>query len=291
MTMFDNNLTREARKALTALKEQGMTKLILDLRNNPGGALPAATGVADLLLPQGLTITDVEMHYKPSIGGIQIPGMGGDQTYTTKTRSDFEEMPMVLLINNASASASELLAGALQDHKRGKLIGETTYGKGVGQSPIPLMSMGGGGGFSLPDRFLYLTVLRYKLPSGRDINHKGVAPTVEVKAKTPSKERFLAAWKVRTSGAIEKYLDARWEEHKDAFKALAEADRFETSGYPGFDAFCGGLRSELTRDEIREELRRAIRRRFTVTEDVQYVCDLQTDLQLQYALVEMLDHK
>ena len=291
MTIFDNNLQREVGKGLAELKKQGMTKLILDVRNNPGGALPAATAVADLFLPQNLTITDVEMYYKPSLGGIQIPGVGGDQKYTTKKKSEFEELPMAVLINHASASASELLAGALQDHKRGRLVGETTYGKGVGQSPIPLMSMGSGGAFSLPDRFLYLTVLRYSLPSGRSINHKGVEPTVEFKQKKPSKDAFLAAHKVRTSGAIDRYLDERWESQKTTFKALADADQFETKGYPDFEALYGSLKTSLSKDAFRAELRRGIRRRLTVTEDVQFVCDLETDTQLQYALVELLDGK
>jgi len=290
-TIFDNNLQREVKKGLQAMKDQGMTKLIFDLRNNPGGALPAATGVADLFLPQNLTITEVKMHYKPSFGGIPLPG-GGDQTYTTKAKSDFEELPMEVLINRASASASELLAGALQDHKRGRLVGETTYGKGVGQSPIPLMSMPGtGGGLGLPDRFLYLTVLHYTLPSGRSINHTGVSPTVEFKEKKPAKDSFLALWKVRTSGAIEKYLDARWETNAELFKKLAEKDNFDAANYPDFDALFKGLRTTLSRDDVRTEVRRTIRRRLTLVDDVQFVCDLQTDAQLQYALVELLDGK
>ena len=291
-TIFDNNLQKEVKKGLQAMKDQGMTKLIFDLRNNPGGALPAATGVADLFLPQNLTITDVKMFYKPSVGGIQIPGMGGDQTYTTKTKSDFEEMPMEILINHASASASELLAGALQDHKRGRLVGETTYGKGVGQTPIPLMSMpGSGGGLGLPDRFLYLTVLRYYLPSGRSINHTGVTPTVEFKEKKPAHDAFLALWKIRTSGAIEKYLDDRWAANVDLFKKLAEKDGFDAAKYPDFDKLFKGLKTTLSQDDVRAEVRRSIRRRLTLVDDVQFVCDLETDAQLQYALVELLDGK
>ncbi|HVR86623.1 MAG TPA: S41 family peptidase, partial [Planctomycetota bacterium] len=149
LTIFDLSLAREVRKALDDLARRGMKGLILDLRHNPGGALPAATAVADLFLPQGLRITNTVSHYKPSIGGLSIPGLSLDQDFVTKVPSPYEAMPMVCLINRASASASELLAGALKDHRRATMIGETTYGKGVGQTPILLSSM-------LMKRYLYL---------------------------------------------------------------------------------------------------------------------------------------
>jgi carboxyl-terminal processing protease len=268
------------------MKEQGMTSLILDLRHNPGGALPASTAVADLFLGQNLLITKVEMHYKPSMFGIEIPGVGGDQEYKTKSKSEFEEMPMRVLVNGASASASELLAGALQDHKRGRLIGEKTYGKGVGQSPILLPSSGGG---MLPERYLYLTVLRYYLPTGRSINHKGVEPDVAYAAKKSSADAFAAAWQVRTSKALADWLDARWAEHKETFKRLAEYDKFETAAYPGFDELHASLKTALSKDDVRAEARRAIRKRLTEQDGAQFVHDLETDTQLQFALVDLLD--
>lgn len=278
LTMFDLKLVSKARSALRALKRKGMKALILDLRHNPGGALPAATGVADLFLPQGLVITRTESNYRPTIFGLKIPGFGGDVDFETKRASEFEEMPMVCLINRASASASELLSGALKDHDRAILVGETTYGKGVGQSPIILTSM-------FMKRYLYLTVMRYTTPDGTQVNHKGVKPAVEAAADRPSPDTFDAIWSLRKTGKIRKYVDRHWG---DAFRLLAEYDGFETGKYPGFDAFYGGLDTKLGRDRVRSELRREARRK-REEEGIVWMADLQSDEVLQRGLVELLD--
>ncbi len=277
LTIFDLDLVKETRSALDQLKKAGMKGLILDLRHNPGGALPAATGVADLFLPQGLAITRTVTHYKPSVGGFPLPAFGGDD-YVTKVRSEYESMPMVLLINHASASASELLSGALKDHGRATLIGETTYGKGVGQTPILLSSM-------LMKRYLYLTVLRYTTPNGTEVDHKGVAPQIACNDGRPTAEQFAAAWELRESGAVEKYRDRHWGPE---LRKLADVDGFETSRYEGFDEFFGGLKTTLSRDEVREEIRRSSRRRME-DEGKVWTSDLQTDKVLQRGLVEILD--
>ncbi|MBI2901406.1 MAG: PDZ domain-containing protein [Planctomycetes bacterium] len=282
MTIFDLKLSSEVRKGLEDLKRRGMKKLILDLRHNPGGALPAATAVADLLLPQGLVITTTESNYKPNLFGIEIPGVGGDQEYKTKVRTDFEEMPLVVLIDRASASASELLAGALQDHRRGKLIGRTTYGKGVGQAPIFLTSV-------FQKRYLYLTVMTYKLPSGRSIHHKGVVPDIDFAEEKPSPETFARIRSLREGGRVAKYVDAAWGGHAGALRRLAKNDGFEWGRYPGFDALYESLETRLSKDEVRAEVRRAVRRRMERTENVVWTSDLETDAQLQRALVELLD--
>jgi carboxyl-terminal processing protease len=278
LTIFDLSLVREVRAALDDLSRQGMKGLILDIRHNPGGALQAATGVADLFLAQGLKITNTVSHYKPSIGGLSLPGMALDQDFVTKVRSPYEEMPMVCLVNRASASASELLAGALKDHRRATLIGETTYGKGVGQAPILLSSM-------LMKRYLYLTVLRYTTPNGTTVDHKGVAPDLPSDDGRPSPELFQAEWALRETGAVEKYRDATWG---PALRRLADVDGFETSGYEGFDAFYGGLKTSLTKDQVREEVRRSARRRME-DEGKTWTTDLQTDRVLQRGLVELLE--
>jgi carboxyl-terminal processing protease len=278
LTIFDLNLVKEARAALRSLSRAGMKGLILDLRHNPGGALPAATGVADLFLAQGLKITNTVSHYKPSVGGFPIPALGGTEDFITKVPSDFETLPMVCLINRASASASELLAGALKDHRRATLIGETTYGKGVGQTPILLSSM-------LMKRYLYLTVMRYTTPNGTEVDHKGVAPDLAMGDGRPGAEKFSAAWELRRSGAAEKYCDAHWGA---VLRKLADVDGFEAGRYEGFEGFYNGLRTSLTKDEVREEIRRSARRRME-DEGKVWMTDLQTDKVLQRGLIEILD--
>jgi carboxyl-terminal processing protease len=279
LTIFDNALLKEVKAALKSLAKAGMRGLILDIRHNPGGALPAATGVADQFLPQNLVIAKTVSHYKPSFGGLAIPGFGGDMDFKTSVLTAFEEMPMVCLVNGASASASELLAGALQDHKRAVLIGEKTYGKGVGQTPIPLSSM-------MMRRYLYLTVMRYTTPFGHVVDHQGIKPDVACVEERMNATTFDAVWNLRRSGEIEKYLEAH---EGKALKDLAETDKFETSRYPGFEAFYGGLKTELPRDVVREEIRRALRRRLAENDGITWVCDLQTDRVLQRGLVEVLD--
>jgi carboxyl-terminal processing protease len=278
LTLFDNALVKETRNALKEMARLGMRGLILDLRHNPGGVLTAATGVADLLLPPGLLITRTVSHYRPSIGGFSLPGLGGDAEYRSHTPGDFKELPMVCLINGASASASELLAGALKDHERAILIGERTYGKGVGQSPILLSSM-------FLKRYLYLTVLRYTTPKGRTVDHEGISPQVLYAEERPSAEAFDALWKIRESGIPKTYVDQHWG---GPLRQLAERDGFDSSRYPGFEEFFQSQKSGLTRDQIREEIRRAARGRLA-DEGTIWVSDLETDRVLQRGLVEMLD--
>lgn len=278
MTIFDTALVRRARTALHQMAREGMKGLILDLRHNPGGALPAATGVADLFLPQGRLITRTVSHYRPSLGGLRLPGFSGEMEFQSKVPSAYEEIPMVVLVNRASASASELLAGALQDHGRAVLIGERTFGKGVGQAPILLNSM-------FLKRYLYLTVLRYVTPQGRPVEGRGVEPDVPCTEERLDAATFDEVWRLRRSGLLEKYLDARWGPR---LRELAETDGFDASRWEGFEDLYRSLETSLTRDQVREELRRAARRRREAEGHV-WVCDLQTDRVLQRGLVELLD--
>jgi carboxyl-terminal processing protease len=280
--MFDLNLAKEVKKGLKSLKEAGMEALILDLRNNPGGALPAATAVADLFLPQGLLITETKSNYQPNLFGLKLPGAGGDQVFKTKKKSEFEKMPLVVLINKASASASELLSGALQDHGRALLVGEKTYGKGVGQSPVMLSSV-------MMKRFLYLTVMEYTLPTGRSIHHKGVEPDVAYSTKKPTAREFALRWKIRNSDVLEKWLKRQWNRNGEKLRELAEYDGFDSGNYPAFDAFYASLDTSLSRDVVRAELRRAIRARVSHEEKRSWVADLETDVQLQRGLVGLLE--
>ena len=154
--------------------------LIFDLRDNPGGLLPEAIKVADIFLEEG-TIVSIKGRAKTH-----------SKTYTAHGNRRKHLYPIVVLINEGSASASEIVAGALRDHHRAVLLGTTTFGKGSVQAVEPLRDGAG----------LKLTIARYYTPSGRSIQAKGVAPDVvvtrrlvpEVKEKTPHhlKEKDLA---------------------------------------------------------------------------------------------------
>ncbi len=152
LSQFSANATQELARAIAALGDRGAKGYILDLRNNPGGLLQAGVGIARLWL------NDVPIVYT-----VNRQGMLGS---FDADRGAITDSPLVVLVNQGSASASEILAGALQDNHRAKLLGETTFGKGLIQSL-----------FELPDDSgLAVTVAKYETPSHHDINKLGITP-------------------------------------------------------------------------------------------------------------------
>lgn len=151
----DQNTFTEFMDNYEQLKSQGMEKMIIDLRDNPGGALNVVCDIADAILPEGL-ITYIE--YKD----------GTRDEYTSDENQI--DMPMAVLINENSASASEVLTGALKDYGKATVVGKTSYGKGVVQSVIPFRD---GSGMSM-------TIAKYYSPNGVCIHGTGIAPDIEV---------------------------------------------------------------------------------------------------------------
>ncbi|HET7434038.1 MAG TPA: S41 family peptidase [Thermoanaerobaculia bacterium] len=145
---FTGTTVRELDEAIAKLQGQGMQKLVLDLRGNPGGLLDAAVGVADHFLQKGQMIVYTKGRTPDSA-----------QEYTAPGTHDRTDVPLVVLANRGSASASEIVAGAIQDHDRGLVIGETSWGKGLVQSVYSLQYGAG----------LALTTSKYYTPAGRNI--------------------------------------------------------------------------------------------------------------------------
>lgn len=145
---FNQDTTEEVRNAISQLKQEGMTSLIIDLRRNPGGLLKQAIQVAETFLPQGIEIVSVRGR----------EGRYPKQTYRSENTNP-ETMPLVVLINGETASASEIVAGAMQDRDRAWIVGEESFGKGLVQTVFRLR---GGTG-------LTLTTAKYYTPSGRSI--------------------------------------------------------------------------------------------------------------------------
>ncbi|PYQ28169.1 MAG: S41 family peptidase [Acidobacteria bacterium] len=145
---FTATTVRELDDAIDKLHEQGMQKLVLDLRGNPGGLLDAAVGVADHFLDKGQMIVYTKGRTSDSA-----------QEYTAPGKHEKFDLPLVVLVNRGSASASEIVAGAIQDHDRGMVVGETSWGKGLVQSVYTLQYGAG----------LALTTSKYYTPSGRNI--------------------------------------------------------------------------------------------------------------------------
>ncbi|MBA1438618.1 MAG: S41 family peptidase [Epsilonproteobacteria bacterium] len=156
VSSFDKKVTKDVAKEIKKYKNS--TKgIILDLRNNPGGLLDQAIGVVDLFVDKGKIVSQ-KGRYKSE-----------DKTYSATTSATLTDVPMVVLVNGGSASASEIVSGALQDHKRAILVGENTFGKGSVQVVLPITE----------DEAIKLTIARYYLPSGRTIQAVGVKPDIE----------------------------------------------------------------------------------------------------------------
>lgn len=159
MSGFDLITEEQFKAALTDLEKQGAQGLILDLRNNPGGYLHIVYAIADELMEKGKMVVYTE------------DKNGNREELITQDDESFEK-PMVVLINENSASASEILAGAIKDHELGKIVGKTSFGKGLVQGSIELED-----GSSIK-----VTVSKYFTPDGNYINKVGIAPDVEVEA-------------------------------------------------------------------------------------------------------------
>ena len=158
---FQSRTAEDARAAVQQLKQDNngnLNGLILDLRNNPGGILSAAVGISDLFLDKGLIV-----YTEGRIDDSRLK-------FNAKPADILDNAPIVVLVNAGSASASEIVAGALQDHKRGVIMGQKTFGKGSVQTVLPISNAAA----------LKLTTARYFTPSGRSIQVSGIEPDVVI---------------------------------------------------------------------------------------------------------------
>ncbi len=153
ITNFARTTATELKTAIDSLKTQGMKRLLIDLRFNPGGLLSSAKEVSELFLKQGQLIVYTKGRYMRNNVSYYASG---------KSEANWDETPLLLLVNGSTASASEILSGAVQDHDVGLIAGQTTFGKGSVQTVFDLP----------PDRALKLTTARYYTPSGRSIHRQ-----------------------------------------------------------------------------------------------------------------------
>lgn len=156
---FQKNTAQVFEKSLWQLHQQGMRSLIIDLRGNPGGLLTAAVDVADLFVHRGVLVSTKGRNPRE------------DFIHQARQNGTWQNLPVTVLIDHDSASASEILAGALSDQQRATVVGETSYGKGSVQGIFPLGASGGG---------LRLTTAKFYSPSGQAISNHGVKPHVQV---------------------------------------------------------------------------------------------------------------
>ena len=155
ITQFDSVTLKQFNAAMEELESQGMKGLVVDLRSNPGGSLDTVVNILDTLLPEGTIVYTENKN-------------GHKEVFT----SDKEEcdLPIAVLVNEYSASASEIFAGAIQDYEKGPIVGTTTYGKGIVQQIVDLRD----------GTAMKVTISEYFTPNGRNIHGKGIEPDVEV---------------------------------------------------------------------------------------------------------------
>ncbi|WP_297788232.1 S41 family peptidase [uncultured Anaerococcus sp.] len=155
---FDDVTGEDFEKSYKKLKDAGIDGLVMDLRNNPGGSLDVCLEIADKFLDKGVIVTTEDKNGK---------------VITEESDQEADKIPMTVLVNENSASASEILSGALKDRKRAKIIGKKTFGKGIVQKLFPLNDGSGA----------KITISEYHTPSGAKINKVGVEPDIEVESE------------------------------------------------------------------------------------------------------------
>ncbi|MEM1238909.1 MAG: carboxyl-terminal processing protease CtpC [Cyanobacteria bacterium P01_H01_bin.26] len=164
LTQFSANAAAEMREAIQELEMRDVTGYVLDLRSNPGGLLYSSIDISQMWLSDGTIVSTVNRE------GVVDENVAGDRALTDK--------PLVVLVDGGSASASEILSGALQDNDRAVLVGTTTFGKGLVQS---VRGLGDGSGIAV-------TIAKYLTPSGRDINTFGIEPDIIVELTDEERE-------------------------------------------------------------------------------------------------------
>ncbi|NJM70186.1 MAG: PDZ domain-containing protein [Scytonema sp. RU_4_4] len=179
LTQFNANAPMELAHAISSLEKKGADAYILDLRNNPGGLLQAGIEIARLWLESGTIVYTVNRQ------GLQ----GNFEAFGSAITHD----PLVVLVNQGTASASEILAGALQDNKRAVLVGETTFGKGLIQS---LFELSDGSG-------LAVTIAKYETPNHHDINKQGIKPDKLISSEPITREQIGTETDAQYQAAVE----------------------------------------------------------------------------------------
>lgn len=188
VSSFQDHTSDDLDSAVKELEEQGMKSLILDLRFNPGGLLNVAVDVADKFIKKGIIVSTKGRHESQK------------REYKAHRSKTYDNFPLIILVNNGSASASEIVAGAVKDLKRGLLLGNKTYGKGSVQTLIPIENR---------DSALKLTTAKYYTPSGTMIDELGIEPDIKV-ALTKKELRELHKHLARVNAA-----DIRTKDRKE----------------------------------------------------------------------------
>ena len=208
LTQFNESAASDVKEAVDAMNKKTPLKgLVFDLRTNPGGLLDQAVDISSLFINEGVIVSTIGRNKSQKEVKHAKPGMA------------FKDFPVAILVNSSTASAAEIVAGALQDHKRAVVMGQPTFGKGSVQSVIELGN----------DMGLKLTIARYYTPSGRSIQEKGVMPDILLDEYDP---KLLAKAKIKRDAQREKDLKGHMVNEEKANDVPEEftTDELETIG-------------------------------------------------------------
>jgi C-terminal peptidase prc len=315
LTTFSRVASEELRSKISDMLKKGAQAIVLDLRNNSGGLLTEARDVSNLFLPKSKLVVSTESRSQDV-----------ERLYTKAESLVPADMPVAVLINGFSASASEIVSGALQDHQRAILVGQRSFGKGSVQQLLPIpgekddeyadenhngrydpwekltKDWNGNGEFDFGPR-ARLTVARYLLPSGRSIHREiddsGVVTSEGgVLPEDIIVPRRYEAWKVEEMRRLHKehkirdYVDAKYKQPgtPELFKKLAECDEDDVARYPGFEDFYNSLSTTLSPQEVRLLVRGEIRGKVQDSRGAAFPDgDFEEDVQLQKAIRDVLE--
>jgi carboxyl-terminal processing protease len=309
---FSQVAMEEAKKWIPEMLSLGMKALVLDLRFNGGGLLTEAQRVAELFLQRGKPVVSTE-------------GRDSREEFVTRNPAPVlpGDVPLVILVGGGTASAAEIVSGALQDNGRAQLVGKTTFGKGSVQQLIPILvdrledTWEDEDGDHLRDPWekltldrdedgemdyaprVKLTVARYVLPSGRSIHRVidregrvldegGVKPDVEIDAPT------IEGWRVqeqrRIRPAVRQHVEETYAQNRELYDTLAVNDQKRGDLYPGFEQLMRELGTTLPPDDVRRVLRFEVRRRVQDARGAAFpLGDFVEDVQLQKAIEVALE--
>ncbi|MBI2191570.1 MAG: S41 family peptidase [Planctomycetes bacterium] len=268
---FGDTASEEMRQALETLEDEDkVLGLVLDLRQNPGGLLQAAQEIANRFLDGDKLIV---------FSKGRNPQIAPRQEFRTDPNVRTTALSLVVLVDGNSASAAEILAGALQDHHRAVLVGQKTFGKGSVQQLMPLDSTQGVSA-------LRLTIAKYYLPSERCIHEIGIQPDVAVEARALGADDEEKLARLGEAPFVDYYLDRRQAQGK-LLENLADDDGRDSRRYPDFEAWYSALPVQPSRDAARYQLRQEIRRFIADERGRDYLTDLADDPHLQKAIREI----
>ncbi len=266
---FSEKATKQMLDAIRTVKEWKPDGLVFDLRNNGGGGLQSAIEIVSMFIENNKLVVYEEGR----------PEFWPRQNHFSKNLPKFEQ-PVVLLVNEYSASASEIVSGALRDYGRATLVGNKTYGKGS----VQIVFWVANSNFKCQFK---ITIASYFLPKGECIHEKGIEPHIAVDPIEVQGWAFDEMAKLRESGVLTAYIEKLLADKKLAV-SLAENDYGDPSRYPGFDEWRKSIETVLDRETLRYVVSDELRRIIQDERGEEFACNPGSDNQLQSAILAVL---